>query len=90
MIDEEGERLIDRRGLDHVVIVKHEHDIAQRDEIIQQGRQQHVHGRRLRGLKRPQRDFSNLWRNRLQGRDEINEKTRRVIIAFVQRQPREL
>ena len=48
MIDKEGQRLVDRRGLDHVIIVEDEHRIAQRGEIVQQRRQQHIGWRRLR------------------------------------------
>ena len=89
MIDKEGQRLVDRRGLDHVIIVEDEHRIAQRGEIVQQRRQQHIGRRRLRRVQRAQRRFSNRGRDGLQGRDEIRQKTRKIIIIFVQRKPRE-
>jgi len=39
-------------------------------------------------VQRAQRGFSDLWRNRPQGRHEVDEKTRQIVITFVQRQPR--
>ena len=89
MIDKEGQRLVDRRGLDHVIIVEDEHRIAQRGEIVQQRRQQHIGRRRLRSVQRAQRRRSNRGRDGLQGRDEIRQKTREIVIIFVQREPRD-
>ena len=84
MVDKEGQRLFDRRGLDHVIIVEDEHRIAQRGEIVQQRRQQYIGRRRLRSVQRAQRRFANRGRDRLQGRDEIRQKAREIIIVFVQ------
>ena len=84
MIDKEGQRLVDRRAVDGVIIVEDEHRVAQRGEIVQQRRQQHIGWRlRPRSVQRGQRCFSNRGRDGLQGRDDIGQKTGEIIIVFV-------
>ena len=96
VFDQKGEGLVDRFGINHVVVVKHE-DEALRDggEFVDQGRQQRFGRRRLRGLERSQHTRANARRNpfdfaqgkRLQSRDEVGQKACEVVIPFVQRQP---
>ena len=88
VFDQKGEGLVDRFGINHVVVVKHE-DEALRDggEFVDQGRQQRFGRRRLRGFERSQHTRAKARRNCLQGRDEIGQKACEVVIPFVQRQP---
>ena len=50
MLDKEGERLVDGPRLDQVVVVEDEDRVSiQVREIVQQGGQDRLYGRRLRG-----------------------------------------
>ena len=71
-----------------MVVVKNEEKIV-RDggDFIEQGGQNRFDGWRLRGLEHPQHPCSDIRRNRLQGSDEVNQKTVGVVIPFIQRQP---
>ena len=96
VVEQKGEGLVNRCGINQVVVVQDEDKIV-RDggDFIEQGRQQRFGGRRLRGLKRPQHPCAKIRRNpfgfaqgkRLQSRDEVSQKAGGVAIPFVQRQP---
>ena len=88
VLEQKGEGIVDRSGIDHVVVVKDEDEIV-RDggDFVEQGRQDRFGRRWLRGLERTQHPCSNLRRNRLQGGDEVGQKAGGVVIPFVQRQP---
>ena len=88
VFDQKGERLVDRFGINHVVVVKHEDEACREGgELVDQSRQQRLGRRRLRGLERSQHTRANARRNGLQSRDEIGQKACEVVIPFIQRQP---
>ena len=96
VVEQKGEGLVNRWGIDQVVIVQDEDKIV-RDggDFIEQGRQQRFSWRRLRGLEHAQHPcakfrhypFAFAQDKRLQCRDEVSQKAVGVAIAFVQRQP---
>jgi hypothetical protein len=77
--------MVNRFGLNKVVVVKDEGKIV-RDggDVIEQGRQHRFGWRWLRGLERCQHSFANIGRNRLQSRDEVSQKAGGIVIPFVQ------
>ena len=88
VLEQKGEGIVNRSGIDHVVVVEDEDEIV-RDggDFIEQGRQDRFGRRWLRGLEHTQHPFSNIRRNRLQSSDEVSQKACGVVIPFVQRQP---
>ena len=89
VLDQEGQGVVDRLGVEDVVVVENEHDIA-RDggDVVEQGRQRRLEWRGLRRLEHRQHPVSNPGRHRLQRRDQIGQETARIAVAFVERQPR--
>ena len=89
VLDQEGQRIVHRLGVEDVVVVEHEHDIA-RDggDVVEQGRQRRLEWRGLRRLEHGQYPFADPGRNRLQGRDQIGQEAAEVAVAFIERQPR--
>ena len=72
-----------------MVVVQDKDEIV-RDggDLVEQGCQKQFDRRRLRRLKRGSTTPRQcLRRDRLQSRDEVSQKTSRVVIPFVQRQP---
>ena len=94
MLEQKGERAVDRRSVDQMIVVEHEHKvIGQGGEIIEQGREDRFQGRQLGSVERA-RDRLTNWRfvccrrpKRLQRSDEVDQKARRVAVAFVQGKP---
>ena len=88
VLEQKGEGIVNRFGINHVVVVKDEDEIV-RDggDFIEQGRQNRFGWRWLRGLEHTQHPCSNIRRNRLQRSDEVSQKACGVVIPFVQRQP---
>jgi hypothetical protein len=70
VLDQEGEGIVYRVGINEVVVIEHEEEIV-RDgsSFVEQGRQNRFGRRRLGGLKRPQRPFSDIRGDRPQGGD---------------------
>ena len=62
VLEQKGEGIVNRFGIDHVVVVKDEDEIV-RDggDFVEQGRQNRFGGRRLRGLERSQRTPSPIF-----------------------------
>src|SRR6266851_3762757 len=88
MIKQKGEGLINRFGINHVVVVKDEDEmVSYGGQVIEQGRQNRFEWWWLRRLEHTQHPFSNIRRNRLQSSDEVRQKACGVVISFVQRQP---
>jgi hypothetical protein len=88
VLNQEGERLVDRPGIQQVVVVKHEdRRLRQRGELVEQQRQQRLDGRGLGGLERRHHPDANRRRNRLQRGDKVRQKAGRVTIPLVQREP---
>jgi hypothetical protein len=84
VLDQKGQGIANRLGINHVIVVKDEHGII-RDGVnfIEQGRQNRFCGQRLRGLEHTQHPLSNIRRNRLQSRDDVRQKAGWAIIPFV-------
>ena len=88
VLEQKGEGVVDRFGVDNVVVVEDEDEIVRdRVNFIKQGRQGRFDWWWLRGLELTQHPFSNIRRNCLQSGDEVSQKACGVAIPFVQRQP---
>ena len=87
---------MDGFGFDQVLVIKDEHNpVGDRGNLVDQGGQDGLGRRRLRGLECAQRSFPDDANrallgcrflsalNGLQGRDEVGQNTDGVIIAFV-------
>ena len=88
VLDQEGEGIVDRFGIDNVVVVEDEDEIV-RDggDFVEQGRQDRFGRRGPRGSEDPQHAFSDIRRDRPQSSDEVSQKARGLVVPFVQRQP---
>ena len=91
-LDQKGKRIVNRLGINDMVIIQHEDKrILDGGDVIEQRRQNRLGGRRLRRLERAQDSFTQIHHNlvgpmqgqRLQGRDEVSQKAVKVVIAFV-------
>ena len=88
MFDEKGQGLVNRLGIDRVVVVQHENErVREGGDVIEQGRQDRVDGRWLRRLQHTQGTLSNRRRNGLQRSDEVQEKAGGIAVPVIQRQP---
>src|SRR3712207_1552557 len=89
VLEHKGEGIVNRSGINNVVVVKDENEIVlDGGDFIEQGRQNCFGWWWLRGLERTQHPFSNVWGNgRLQSSDEVSQKACGVAIPFVQRKP---
>ncbi len=85
MFDEENQGLIYWFGINHMIVVQDQDEIA-RDggDFIEQGYQNRFGWRWLRGLKRSQRPRSNIYNNCLQSRHEVGQKAGDLVIPFIQ------
>ena len=64
VFEQKGEGLVDRFGINHVVVVKHEDEaLREGGEFVDQSRQQRFGRRRLRGFERSQHTRANAQRN---------------------------
>src|SRR3990172_4886909 len=88
MLEQKGEGLVNRFGINKMVVVKDEDEIIREGgDLVEQDRQNRFNWRWLRRLERPQHPCSDTRRNRLQSSDEVGQKACGVVIRFVQRQP---
>src|SRR5215831_18653832 len=88
MLDEIGQGLVNRFGINHVVVVQDEDErVSYGGQVIEQGRQNRFGWRWLRGLERTQDPCSGSGRKSLQSSDEVRQKAGRVVLPFVQGQP---
>ena len=88
MLEQKGEGVVDRFGLNHVVIVEHEDEAAlETGDFIEQGGQHRFRRRRLGGLERAQNAFAGFRLQVLHSSDEISQKAGRVVVVLVQRKP---
>ena len=87
--EQKDESVVDRFGINQVIVVKNENKIL-RDggNFVDQGRQERLGGRRLGGLQRSQHTRSDTGRDGLQSRNEVGQKASGVAIPCVQRKPR--
>ena len=96
MLEEERERVVNRRRVNQMIIVQRQHKILRNDgKLIEQDSENRVGRGRLRRLKQCQNAIANLRKffsiacgKRLQCRDEIREKTRGVAVTLIEREPR--
>ena len=88
VVNEKGQSVVNRLGINDVVVVKNEDEIV-RDggNFIEQGYQNRFGWRWLRRLECRQHADANLWRNCLQCCNEVNQKARGIAVPFIQRQP---
>ena len=81
VLEQEGEGIVDRFGIDRVVVVEDEDEIVREGgDLVEQGRQDRVGRRWLRGLERTQHPRADLRRDRLQRGDEIGQEARGVVV----------
>ncbi|MEO8315808.1 MAG: hypothetical protein ABI645_13570 [Pseudomonadota bacterium] len=84
MIEQKGENLVNRFGINHMVVVKDKDEwIWNSGDAIEQDGQNRCGRRWLRGLEH--HPFANDWRNCLQRGDEVRKEPGGIIISFVQR-----
>ena len=88
VFDEESQGLIDRLGIDRVVVIQDEQKVL-RDggNFVEQGGQNGFDLQRLGGLERSQQPLPNSRLDRLQRFYQVRDEARRIVIPFIQRQP---
>ncbi len=89
MLDQKGQCIVDRLGVNDMIVIKDEDEIFRGGcDLIDQGCQKRL-GRWRPGkyLERTHHPFPDIRHNRPQSRDEASQKARGVAIPLVQRQP---
>ncbi len=89
VLEQKGEGLVNRFGINHMVIIQDEDEIV-RDggNFIEQGCQQSIRWAAAEGIgAQPTPLLQYFGCNRLQSSDEVSQKAGGVVIPFVQRQP---
>ncbi len=88
VFDEESQGLIDRLGIDRVVVIQDEQKVL-RDggNFVEQGGQNGFDLQRLGGLERSQQPLANSRLDRLQRFYQVRDEPRRIVIPLIQRQP---
>ena len=85
MLEQEGKGFVNQFGINHMIVIQYKHEIIWNEgDLVEQGCQNRFGWLRLRGLENRQHFFSKICRNRLQSSDEVSQKTREVVILFVQ------
>src|SRR5215472_11981048 len=88
VLDERGQRLVHRLGLNQVVIVQDQDKrVREGGQVIEEGGEQRFERWWLRGLEHRQDPGSNRRANGLQGSNEVGQKAAGVVVPLVQRQP---
>ena len=91
VIEDEGERLVDRRAVDGMVIIQHQDGIRrQRGQGVEHPRQQRIDRGRWRELERRQGIGGETGLERIQRRDHIAPEACRIVISGIERDPRHL
>src|SRR5687767_4545055 len=89
VLEQKGEGLVNRFGINHVIVVQDENEFVwDGSDFIEQGGQNRFNWRGLGGLKYSQHPFSDICGNRLQRRDKVSQKACGVVIPSFQREPR--
>ena len=89
VVEQERHRVLDLAGVDQVVVVEHQHDVAAgRAEVVEQRRQHHLDRGRLRRGQELQLVRADPGRHRPQRRDQVAPEGHRVVVTRVERQPR--
>ena len=88
VLQKKGEGIVDRPGVDGVIIVEHEDEIFRHGaDFIQERRQNRFDGSLLGRLEHRQHFCTDTRLHRLQSGNEIHQEAWKVAIPFVQRQP---
>src|SRR4029079_9794692 len=83
VIEQEAHRLVDRRCLEFVIIVEHQHAaLRQYGQVVEQGGQQGF--QRRRRVQQREQCRAPLGRQRLQRSYQVAQKHRRVVIPRIQ------
>ena len=89
VVEQERHRVVDLAGLDQVVVVEHQHDVAAgRAEVVEQRREHQLDRGRLRRGQELQLVRADPGRHRPQRGDHVGPEGHRVVVAGVERQPR--
>ena len=89
VVEQERHRVLDLAGVDQVVVVEHQHDVAAgRAEVVEQRREHHLDRWRLRRGQQLQLVRADPGRHRPQRGDHVAPEGHRVVVAGVERQPR--
>ena len=88
VVEQERDRLVHRPCLDHVVVVKHEHDLPGRPrQVVEQRRKRHIDRKGRRIVHKVQQLGTNARLDPLQRGNQVPQQTRKVVVSVVQRQP---
>ena len=88
MVEQEGDCLVDRFGVNEMIVVEDEQErVREGGDVVEQGNKDRFDLRWLGGLEGTQRPFPNLWRHCPERGDQVFEEARRVAIGFVEREP---
>jgi len=85
VLEQEGERLMDRWRRDDVVIVQHQDDGSfVPDDIVDEQSQDDFGSRGPWGLEGMNGRFTNARDDRLYSSDEIIQEANRIVVVFIQ------
>ena len=89
VLEEIGEGIVNRSGIDDVVVVEDEDEILLDGggDLVEEGSENRFGWGWLRGSEHTQHSFSDVRGNRPQSSDEISQKACGVVIRFVQGHP---
>ena len=90
MLQQQADAVVDRRRLDQVVVVDHQHELVAGGpggELVDQGRHQPLGRGRVRAAQQPDDLLGHPRAHPLQGRGHVAPEPDRVVIAGIQRQP---
>ena len=88
MVQKKGDRVVDRLGIDNVVVVEEKSEVVlDRMDFIDQGGQDRLDRWWLRRMQQRKCVRANLGLDLLQGCDEIGPEECRVIVALIKRDP---
>src|SRR5215207_8899252 len=86
MLQQKGEGIVDRFGIDYVVVVEHENKIVRNgSNLVDQDRQDCFGRQWLWGVEHTRYAFPDI--DRLQSGDEVSHKACRVAVPVIQRKP---
>ena len=88
VLDKVGERLVDRPRLDQMVVIEDEHRVGfQVGELVEQGGQDRLDARRLRGAEQGQGSLPRARLEPVDRRNEVAPEPRRVVVCGIQGEP---
>jgi hypothetical protein len=88
VLQQEAERLVDRLGLDQVVVVQHQHDrLGRTGQLVDHHGRDRLARTGLRALQEPGGLLGNPRGDRVQRGGDVAPEPHRVVVSLVQRQP---